>query len=81
MRLKEFAFDLLLWNSIQAVPRRISVPDLADATFAERPLPEPVRWLYGNVQVVSPVNWAPDIILTSTVEKAEGPLFDASRGF
>jgi len=77
MKLREFASDLLLWNSIQAIPRRI---ELAGFSLDSIIVPEPIRWLYGNVTVIPPVTWAPDIILTASVELAVGPVFDASRG-
>jgi hypothetical protein len=76
MRLKSFTEDFILWNSIQAVPRRIAI---VGVELAEIKIPEPVRWLYEPIVVVPPVEWAPDIILTSNVEAVVGPVFDGLR--
>jgi hypothetical protein len=75
-RLKAFATDLFLWNSIQSSPKRISIPE---GLVLDTTIPEPVRWLYGRFNMVPPVTWAPDIILTSNPADAVGPTFDAQR--
>jgi hypothetical protein len=74
---RAFAADVVLWNSVQAIPRRISTGGIE---LGPIPIPDPVRWLYGgSLSIIPPVDDAPDLILTCDRQQVVGPVLEILR--